>query len=234
MTGPAPSVRPLRAVAPAHSQGAAHLRALAEPIGVLEAELTRIERWGAELARRLLAGARLLACGNGGSAAEAQHLTAELVGRFEHERQPLSALALHAESSSLTAIANDYGYEQALARQVRAHGRRGDVLIALSCSGASANVVAAAEAARGIGLICWALTGSAPNPLALLADEALTLPGTTATVQEAHLIAVHLLCGAVDRAVAARAQAGGGEFDGRARRLAGSAARRITDPVGTR
>jgi D-sedoheptulose 7-phosphate isomerase len=185
----------------AEAPGRSHLAALAEPLAVLDAELSRIERWGRELAARLLAGARLLACGNGGSAAEAQHLTAELVGRFEAERVPLSALALHAETSSLTAIANDYGYEEALARQVRGHGRPGDVLIALSCSGRSPNVLAAVHAARASGLAAWTLTGPGPNPLADAAEECLTLPGCAATVQEAHLVAIHLLCGAVDRAV---------------------------------
>ena len=114
---------------------------------------------------------RLLACGNGGSAAEAQHLTGELVGRFREERRPLSAIALHADSSALTAIGNDYGPEEVYARQVRAHGRPGDVLVAFSTSGTSPDVVAAAKAAEEIGLTVWALTGPAPNPLAALADS---------------------------------------------------------------
>jgi phosphoheptose isomerase len=149
----------------------------------------------------------LLVVGNGGSAAEAQHLTAELVGRFETERRALSALCLHADTSTLTAIGNDYGLEEAFARQVRAHGRPGDVLIALSTSGSSPNVLAAAEAANEAGLTTWALTGDAPNPLAEVCDDALALPGAaTATVQELHLVALHLVCGAVDREVARRAR----------------------------
>ncbi len=112
----------------------------AEPVG-------RLAAWGVELAQRLLRGQRLLAAGNGGSAAEAQHLTAELVGRFDGERVPFSAISLHAETSAVTAIANDYGYDEVFARQVRAHGRSGDVLMLLSTSGQSPNLLRAAEAA---------------------------------------------------------------------------------------
>jgi D-sedoheptulose 7-phosphate isomerase len=141
--------------------------------------------------------------GNGGSAAQAEHLTAELVGRFTTERQALSALCLHADGSSLTAIANDYGLEEAFARQVRAHGRPGDVLLALSTSGRSANVLAAVCAGRSIGVTTWCLTGPGPNALAELCDEAVSVAApTTATVQELHLVALHMLCCAVDREVA--------------------------------
>jgi glycosyltransferase involved in cell wall biosynthesis/phosphoheptose isomerase len=185
--------------------GAEHLRALTEALAALEAESEHLEAWGRTLAERLLDGARLLTVGNGGSAAEAQHLTAELVGRYQTDRRPLSALCLHADTSSLTAIANDFGADEAFARQVRAHGRPGDVLLALSTSGRSANVLAAVRAAREEGLRTWALCGGAPNPLAELCDEALCLHGaTTATVQELHLVAVHMLCCAVDREVALR------------------------------
>lgn len=120
----------------------------------------------------LCGGGRLLAAGNGGSAAQAQHLTAELVGRYRTDRPPFSAIALHADTSSTTAIANDYGVDELFARQVRAHGRPGDVLILLSTSGASANLLSAAAAGRAAGLHVWALTGPAPNPLAAAADEA--------------------------------------------------------------
>ncbi len=171
-----------------------------------EAELDRIEAWGERLACTLSDGGRLLAVGNGGSAAEAQHLTAELAGRYVTDRQPLSAICLHGDTSALTAIANDFGWDEAFARQVRAHGRPGDVLVALSTSGRSSNVLAAVRAARECGLRTWALTGPGPNALADLADDALALPGaTTATVQELHLLAVHVLCGAVDRELALRA-----------------------------
>jgi type III pantothenate kinase len=177
-----------------------HLAALHASLERLEPSAERIEAWGEQLCEMLCGGHRLLVVGNGGSAAEAQHLTAELVGRYERERDPLSAICLHADTSSLTAIGNDYGAEQVFARQVRAHGRPGDVLLALSTSGRSPNVLAAVEAARGIGLSTWALTGQEPNPLAHAADEAVCVPAANAsTVQELHLVAVHLLCDAVDR-----------------------------------
>jgi glycosyltransferase involved in cell wall biosynthesis/phosphoheptose isomerase len=183
--------------------GAGHLAALRDALGAVEQEAERLESWGRALAVRLLEGGRLLTVGNGGSAAQAQHLTAELVGRFHTERRALSALCLHADTSSLTAIANDYGADEAFARQVRAHGRRGDVLIALSTSGRSANVLAAVEAARDVGMAAWGVTGIGPNPLADLCDDAICVPGaTTATVQELHLVALHVLCCAVDREVA--------------------------------
>ena len=188
---------------PARRQGSeAHLRALAASLGALESERAKVDGWGEWLAERLLSGSRLLAVGNGGSAAEAQHLTGELVGRFLAERRPLSAIPLHADGSSLTAIGNDFGPEEAFARQVEAHGRPGDVLVAFSTSGRSGNVLRAVERANRIGMVTWALTGRAPNPLAEACDEALACPGpSTATVQEMHLVAVHLLCGAVDRCV---------------------------------
>jgi glycosyltransferase involved in cell wall biosynthesis/phosphoheptose isomerase len=183
--------------------GAGHLAALRDALAAVEQEAERLESWGRALAVRLLEGGRLLTVGNGGSAAQAQHLTAELVGRFHTERRALSALCLHADTSSLTAIANDYGADEAFARQVRAHGRRGDVLIALSTSGRSANVLAAVEAARDVGMAAWGVTGIGPNPLADLCDDAICVPGaTTATVQELHLVALHVLCCAVDREVA--------------------------------
>ncbi|WP_406075844.1 SIS domain-containing protein [Micromonospora sp. NBC_01638] len=155
----------------------------------------QLARWGADLAHRLAAGGRLLVAGNGGSAAEAQHLTAELVGKLHHDRQPLSAIALHAETSALTAIANDYGYTDVYARQVRAHGRPGDVLLLLSTSGTSPNLVTAAQAARAVGLTTWALTGAAPNPLADACDDVLVVASPdTQVVQELHLVTSHLLC----------------------------------------
>ena len=182
-----------------------HLAALREATESLELEAERLDRWGEDLASRLLDGGRLLACGNGGSAAQAQHLTAELVGRYQSERRPLSAICLHGDSSSLTAIANDYGLDEAFARQVLAHGREGDVLFALSTSGSSQNVLAAVRAARSIGMTTWAVTGEAPNPLADLCDEAIALAGpSAATVQELHMVALHMLCCAVDREVALR------------------------------
>ncbi len=158
--------------------------------------------WGVSLAGILSGGGRLLAAGNGGSAAQAQHLTAELVGRYRDEREPFSAIALHADTSSCTAIVNDYGVSELFARQVRAHGRRGDVLMLLSTSGASANLLSAADAARAAGMRVWALTGPAPNPLMAGSDESLCVEAPTgATVQELHLVAVHMVCAAFDAAV---------------------------------
>jgi D-sedoheptulose 7-phosphate isomerase len=181
-----------------------HLADLRHALSVLEEDAATLERWGEVLAVRLGSGARLLAAGNGGSAAQAQHLTAELVGRYVAERPPMSAIPLTADTASLTAIANDYGGDEALARQVCAHGRAGDVLVALSTSGRSPNVLAAAAAAHACGLVVWGLTGRGPNPLAAAADECVCIDAAaTATVQEAHMVALHLLCAAVDHALGA-------------------------------
>lgn len=177
----------------------AHISALAQAVDRIGTEAPRLSRWGSRLADLLDGGGRLLACGNGGSAAEAQHLTAELVGRFRDERNPLSAIALHADTSALTAIVNDYGVEEMFARGVRAHGRPGDVLVALSTSGSSPNVLAAVKAAHEIGMTTWALTGPAPNPLAAICEDAICVEApSTATVQELHLFLVHALCIEVD------------------------------------
>lgn len=198
-------------------RGRAHLAALAGALGALEAEVERVDGWGRHLARVLRGGpdgepgGRLLAVGNGGSAALAQHLTSELVGRYRDDREAFSALALHAEGSSLTSIANDYGADEIFARQVRAHGRRGDVLVVLSTSGKSPNVLAAVEAARGRAMTTWALTGRRPNPLAGACDDAVCADApATATVQEVHQVVVHLLCAAFDHEVGAAGGAAGG------------------------
>jgi D-sedoheptulose 7-phosphate isomerase len=158
--------------------------------------------WGERLAEIFAAGGKLLACGNGGSAAEAQHLTGELLGRFREERRPLPGIALTADAAAVTAIANDYGFSELFARQVQAYGRPGDVLVALSTSGTSANVIAAAKAGLDLGLTVWALTGPAPNPLAALSDSAVAVDApTVATVQEIHLTLVHALCIALDQSL---------------------------------
>jgi D-sedoheptulose 7-phosphate isomerase len=183
-----------------HTLGA-HVDRLAEALPALRAASPTLARWGADLAERLLGGARLLAAGNGGSAAEAQHLTAEVVGRFDRERIPLSAIALHADTSSVTAIGNDYGYEEVYARQVRAHARPGDVVMLFSTSGRSPNLLAAARAARQARATSWAVTGPGPNPLATTGDDAVCLPGDTATIQETHLAALHMLCRALEAGV---------------------------------
>src|SRR5436190_14161172 len=176
-----------------------HFAALTRAVDRIGPAAPKLQGWGHHLADVLSDGGRLLACGNGGSAAEAQHLTAELVGTYRDERTPLSAIALHAETSSVTAITNDYGPDEAFARQVRAHGRPGDVLIALSTSGRSPNLLAAVRDANEVGITTWCLCGPAPNPLAESADEAICLDADSPTVQELHLVAVHLLCEAIDR-----------------------------------
>lgn len=182
----------------------AHLGNVLPALRSLERQADRLAAWGVELAQRLLSGQRLLAAGNGGSAAEAQHLTAELVGRFDGERVPFSAISLHAESSAVTAIANDYGYAEVFARQVRAHGRSGDILMLLSTSGQSPNLLRAVEAASRINMTTWALTGPAPNPLASCCDDAVAIDAVSANAQEGHLIALHAMCRAFEAEVARR------------------------------
>ena len=179
-----------------------HLAELQAPLAALSADAPRLELWGRRLATVLLGGGRLLAAGNGGSASQAGHLTSELVGRYRDDRQPFSAIALCSETSAVTAIGNDYGIEEVFARQVRAHGRPGDVLVALSTSGRSANVLAAVDAANACGMSTWALCGRPASPLAERCDDALCVDSPhTATIQEIHLIAIHLLCAAVDEAL---------------------------------
>lgn len=182
--------------------GGDHLQALSRALRLLEPDLDRLWGWALALAEGLQAGGRLLAVGNGGSAAQAQHLTSELVGRYCNDRHPFSAISLCSDTSSLTAISNDYGVDAIFARQVLAHGRRGDVLIALSTSGRSPNVVTAAEVAMTAGLKVWAVTGPGPNPLTGCAHESLCIQAdTTATIQEVHLVVVHLLCSFLDEIV---------------------------------
>jgi D-sedoheptulose 7-phosphate isomerase len=177
-----------------------HLEALVAATASFEPCVDVADAWGGRLAAVLEGGGRLLAAGNGGSAAQAQHLTAELVGRYRDDRPPFSAICLTAETSSLTAICNDYPPEELFARQVEAHGRAGDALVLLSTSGRSPNMVAAAERGRRCGLQVWAFTGPRPNPLADLAHEALSVDAEfTATVQELHLVGLHILCAALDR-----------------------------------
>ncbi|MBN9462905.1 MAG: phosphoheptose isomerase [Burkholderiales bacterium] len=150
----------------------------------------------------LAADRKLLICGNGGSAADSQHLAAELVGRFERERPELAAIALTTDTSILTAVANDYAYDQVFARQVRALGREGDVLVAFSTSGNSPSVLAAAQSAQERGLKVIALTGRGGGRLGALlrADDVhLCVPHErTARIQEVHLLIIHCLCDGID------------------------------------
>jgi phosphoheptose isomerase len=178
-----------------------HLAASRRGLESLTPELSRITRWGRDLRERLEGGSRLLVAGNGGSAALGHHLVGEMVGRFDREREPFSALALSAESAGLTAIGNDYGYDEVFARQVRAHGRLGDLLVALSTSGRSPNLLRAVAEARGLGLTAWAMTGPAPNPLSDAADDVLAIDcPDTPSVQDVQQVAVHLLCLAFETA----------------------------------
>jgi D-sedoheptulose 7-phosphate isomerase len=162
-----------------------------------------IVRAGTVLAQALKAGGKALACGNGGSAADAQHFAAELVNRFEAERPPLAAIALTTDSSNLTSIANDYAWEQVFAKQLRAIGRRGDVLLAISTSGNSSNVIEALRAAHELGIAVIALTGKGGGKMAglLMRDDVhICVPHqNTARIQEVHLLVLHCLCDAIDQ-----------------------------------
>ena len=154
------------------------------------------------MAASLKAGGKILACGNGGSAADAQHFAAELVNRFERERPPLAGLALTTDTSTLTSIGNDYSFEEVFAKQLRALGRKGDVLLAISTSGNSANVMAAMRAARELGIRTVALTGNGGGKMAALlaADDVhVCVPHKrTPRIQEVHLLALHCLCDGID------------------------------------
>jgi len=153
----------------------------------------------AVLGSALEQGNKVLLFGNGGSAADAQHIAAELVGRFQMERGPLAAIALTTDTSILTCIGNDYGFDQIFARQVRALGRRGDVALAISTSGNSPNVILAASAARDLGLVTVGLTGNGGGKLAPLVQYLLDVPHkSTARIQEVHSMIGHILCELVD------------------------------------
>jgi D-sedoheptulose 7-phosphate isomerase len=178
------------------SSFAEHAAVLEAARGALEPAL---ERTAAVLTQCLAHGGTVLACGNGGSAADAQHLVAELVGRFRAERRPLAAVALSANIATVTALANDYGFEQVFARQVAALGRRGDVLVAISTSGRSPNVLAAARIARSLELTVVALTGAGGGELKALAHHWLEAPSqVVARIQEIHGLCIHALCEALD------------------------------------
>lgn len=177
---------------------AADLRSALERLGALDASL---EASAAAIARSFRAGGKLLAAGNGGSAAEAQHLTGELVGRLHpaRERQALPAVALHADTSTLTAVGNDYGFERIFARQVEAIGRSDDVLVVLSTSGASKNLVNAVDAASEIGIETVGLLGPGVRPLHERCTHVLAVESESLqAVQECHLVLVHVLVESVE------------------------------------
>jgi len=147
-------------------------------------------------------GGKILLCGNGGSAADAQHIAGELLSRYEFDRAPLAAVALTTDTSVLTAIGNDYGYEQVFERQVEGLGRRGDVLIALSTSGRSPNILRALEAAKKRGLVTIGFTGEAGGDMATRCDFIFRAPSDkTPVIQQIHITAAHVICGLIERSV---------------------------------
>jgi phosphoheptose isomerase len=174
-----------------------HTRVVAEASAVLPDILERV---CAELHDCFSRGNKLLTCGNGGSAADAEHFAAELVGRYRDERRALPVVTLVSGCATVTALANDYGYERVFARQVEALARPGDCLIAISTSGASANVVEASRTARRLGCRVVALTGAAAGPLAAEADVLVAVPSTTtARIQEVHELCLHAICESLDQ-----------------------------------
>lgn len=161
-----------------------------------------IQETGRLLAATLSAGGKLLLCGNGGSAADSQHIAAELSGRFVKDRRPLAAVALSTDTSALTCIANDYGFDEVFSRQVVALGRKGDCLLAISTSGNSRNVLRAAEVARAAGIQVIGLLGRDGGALRALCDTAIVVPSaTTARIQEVHIFIGHTLCAMVEEAL---------------------------------
>jgi len=147
-------------------------------------------------------GGKILLAGNGGSAADAQHIAGEFVSRFAFDRPGLPAIALTTDTSILTAIGNDYGYDNLFARQVQAHARKGDVFIAYSTSGKSPNVIAAVQEAKSRGVVCIGMTGNRGGPMAELCDYYLDVPSAdTPKIQEGHAVLGHILCGLVEQAL---------------------------------
>jgi D-sedoheptulose 7-phosphate isomerase len=159
-----------------------------------------VDRVVTVIARSMAAGGALLVCGNGGSAADAQHIAAELTGRFFRDRKPLRALALHANTSSLTAIGNDYGYDEVFAREVGAHGRDGDILLAISTSGNSPNILRAIEVAREARMTVIGLTGASGGKMRDLCDICLHVPSSsTPRIQECHILIGHTISELLER-----------------------------------
>jgi len=161
-----------------------------------------VESIAAKMLETLRGGGKILWCGNGGSAADAQHLAAELVGRFQRERRGMASIALTTDSSVMTSVSNDYGFAAIFKRQVEALGRPGDLLVGISTSGNSENVCAALEEARRMGVFTVAMTGGSGGRMAHLADVLLCVPSpSTARVQEAHIFCGHVLCDLVETAM---------------------------------
>lgn len=180
----------------------AHISQHQDALQSLIALKPAIENAGKLIAMCLQRGNKVLLCGNGGSAADAQHIAAEFVGRFIAERKGLPAIALTTDTSILTAVANDYGYDHVFARQVEALAKEGDVLIGISTSGNSPNVLAAVEAAKQMGCSAIGLLGRDGGKLKLLVEHAVTVPAQlTAAVQECHIVIGHIWCAMVDAAI---------------------------------
>lgn len=171
----------------------------------MDSILPALARAGASMVECLRAGHKILSCGNGGSAGDAQHFSSEMINRFEMERPPLPAIALTTESSTLTAIANDYSYDDVFAKQIKALGQAGDILLAISTSGNSTNVVRAIDAAQDRGMTVVALTGGDGGEIALLLaakDIEVRVPSArTARIQEVHLLLIHCLCDVIDKSL---------------------------------
>lgn len=164
--------------------------------------LSRVEAAARVCIEALKRNGKILLAGNGGSAADAQHIAAELVSRFRFDRPGLPAIALTTDTSILTAIGNDYGYEKLFSRQIQALGRAGDVFIGYSTSGRSANILAGFEEARSHGLTCIGLTGNRGGPMLELCDYILEIPSSgTPKIQEGHLVLGHILCGLIEKAI---------------------------------
>lgn len=178
-----------------------HLLRHEAAVAALRAHVPRIEAVGAAAVDTLRAGGKLLLCGNGGSAADAQHIAAELVGRYMRARAGLPAIALTTDSSALTAIANDFGYEQVFARQVQALARAGDLLVAISTSGNSPNVIQAVHQARAMGVRTVGLLGGQGGALRDMVDLAVVVPSDeTPRIQECHILLGHIWCQMIDDA----------------------------------
>lgn len=164
--------------------------------------LETVERVGEICARSILAGGKVMFCGNGGSAADSQHLAAELVGKLVFDRPGMPGLALTVDTSALTAVGNDFGFENIFSRQIEALGRPGDVLVGISTSGRSKNVVKAMQTARAQGIVTVAMTGAGRGPMADLADQWIAVPhGETQKIQEGHIVLGHIFCALVENKV---------------------------------
>ena len=183
-------LRDIEAILGEHLRAAIALRCLAPAV----------DRVVTVIALSMADGGALLVCGNGGSAADAQHIAAELTGRFFRDRRPLRAFPLHGNTSSLTAIGNDYGYDEVFAREVAAHGRQGDVLLAISTSGNSPNILRAIDAAREKQMAVIGLTGESGGKMRDLCDICLCVPSSsTPRIQECHILIGHTICELLER-----------------------------------